>query len=453
MTGGWRLAARNLRRNMRRNVATGVAIALGFAGLSILGGYITRVELFLRTNAVYLQHGGHVAIFRTGGLERAAARPARYALDAGLQHRIAEALDTDPRVAFAARYLRGMGLAGNGCRTVPFVALGIEPGTAERVVAHPDVGYISADFVRPLRGRPLHEVHGVPGAVGLSAGLSRLLGKTRTHDEFGPDLPAVVVPDCAAPDLAAQVAADANVQLAALTFDGALSAIDGEVVNVFHTPSADTEDQTVHTDLETLQRLYATDAVTYVAAFLHEARDAGPLARDLRARFAAAGLPLDVFTYDDERLNPYYVGSMGFLVSMVIFILLLVASVVALGVMNTSTLTVLERGREIGTFRALGYTRRHVTGLLVREMTLLAALGAGLGLAIATAVSAAVALADIRVTPPGVPGSLRLLLTPGPRVYAAVASLILPLAIAVTWAVARRSARRGTADLLTATRG
>jgi lipopolysaccharide biosynthesis regulator YciM len=38
-------------------------------------------------------------------------------------------------------------------------------------------------------------------------------------------------------------------------------------------------------------------------------------------------------------------------------------------------------------------------------------------------------------------------------VYAAVASLILPLAIAVTWAVARRSARRGTADLLTATRG
>jgi len=453
MTGAWRLAARNLRRNRRRNLATGLAIALGFAGLSILGGYLTRVELFLRTNAVYLQHGGHIAVYRTGGLERASARPARHALDVDLQARIRDSIAADARVAFSARYLRGMGLAGNGCRTVPFVALGIEPGAAERIVVHPDVGYISADFVRPVRGRPLHEARDVPGAVGLAAGLARLLGKSRVHDDFGPAAPAIVVPDCTAPDASAQMAGDANVQLAALSFDGALSAIDGEVVSVFHTPSAETEDQTVHTALGTLQDLYGTDAVTYVAVFLNQARDAGPLARDLRRRFAAAGLPLEVFTYEDERLNPYYAGSMAFLASMVIFILILVSAVVALGVMNTSTLTVLERSLEIGTLRAIGYTRRQVTRLFVREMALLAALGLALGLLLATTVSVAVAIANIRVTPPGVPGSLRLLLTPGPVVYAAVGGLLLPLALLVTWGVARRSVRRGTADLLTATRG
>jgi putative ABC transport system permease protein len=121
--------------------------------------------------------------------------------------------------------------------------------------------------------------------------------------------------------------------------------------------------------------------------------------------------------------------------------------------MNTSTLTVLERSLEIGTLRAIGYTRRQVTRLFVREMALLAALGLALGLLLATTVSVAVAIANIRVTPPGVPGSLRLLLTPGPVVYAAVGGLLLPLALLVTWGVARRSVRRGTADLLTATRG
>jgi len=49
MTSGWRLALRNLARNKRRNFATGMAIALGFAALLALGGYVNRVEKYLRT--------------------------------------------------------------------------------------------------------------------------------------------------------------------------------------------------------------------------------------------------------------------------------------------------------------------------------------------------------------------------------------------------------------------
>ena len=60
----WSLALRNLRRNRRRNVATAVAVALGYAGLVLFGGYISRIETFIRTTTVYLDHGGHVAIYR-----------------------------------------------------------------------------------------------------------------------------------------------------------------------------------------------------------------------------------------------------------------------------------------------------------------------------------------------------------------------------------------------------
>ena len=452
MSGAWRLAVRNLRRNRRRNVATGLAVALGFAGLSILGGYISQVERFLRTNAVYVQHGGHIAIYRAGGLEQATAKPARFSLTADDQRRVAEALASDRRVAFTASYLKGMGLAGNGCRTVPFVALGIPPGVIERVQQHPDVRAMSADFVQPLRGRPLFEYASVPDAVGLAAGLARLLGKTKVHDDFGDQPPDIVVPDCSVPDVAArQIAGDANIQLAGLSFDGALAAVDGEVVNVFHTPSDETEDQTLHAPLAMLQQLYATDAVTYVAVFLDDAGTSDAVASDLVARFAATGLPADVYTYRDARVNPYYVGSMGFLTSMEFFIVILVAAVVALGIMNTCTLNVFERSREIGTFRALGYTRRRVVGIFLREAVLLALAGLLGGLLLAQAAAWLVVALDVRVTPPGVPGSLRLVITPGPAVYVTIAALMLPLIVLVTWAVVRRRVRERTGDLLTAT--
>ena len=46
-----------------------------------------------------------------------------------------------------------------------------------------------------------------------------------------------------------------------------------------------------------------------------------------------------------------------------------------LGVMNTMLMAVLERTREIGVLRALGWRRRSVLGLIVRESVLVGILG------------------------------------------------------------------------------
>lgn len=450
MTGAWRIAARNLRRNRRRNLATGLAVALGFAGLALLGGYVTRVEAFLRTNAVYLQHGGHVTVYHAGALDRVVARPARYSLDEREQALILEAAAGDGRVSFTAPYVKAMGLAGNGCRSVPFLALGIDPAAAQRILAHPDVTTYSADLARPLRGRHPHE--GAQGAdhVGLAVGLARLLGKTRVLDEFGGGPPSVRMPDCSAPGWAETVAADANLQLAGLTHDGALGALDVEVVGLFHTPSLDTEDQVLHAPLPTLRRLYASDAASYVALFLYDWRDAAPAAEALRVRLASAGLDVEVFTFDDERVNPYYVGTMAFLRTMAGFILLIVVAVVVLGVANAATLTVFERSRELGTLRALGYTRRQAAGLLVREVALVAIVGIVTGAVLALAVAGAVRAADLRISPPGVPGTMQVVVTPGPVVVASIAAVLLAFTTLVAWSVARRRLAERPSDLLTA---
>jgi putative ABC transport system permease protein len=446
----WALALRNLRRNRRRNAATITAVALGYAGLVLFGGYISRIEAFIRTTTVYLQHTGHVSVYREGGLEKSLARPRQHSLTAGQQARILQLARADARVAFAARYLRGMGLAGNGCRTVPFQATGVEPAVFARILSHPDVLWVSPDFARPLTGRPLPEAVDVEGAIGLSAGLARLLGKPRVHDEVR-GAPVTLVPECGTPRAAAQIAADANVQLAGMTFDGSLSAIDGEIVNTFHTPTAETEDQTVLATLETLQRLYATDAATYVGLFLHDHREAAAVARALHERLQADGLAVEVYAFTDSRVNPYYVGSMAFLQSLLMFIGTLVTSVVVLGILNSVTLTVYERTREIGTFRALGWRRRQVAALFLREGLLIAAVGLGAGGVLSLLVASAVNAANIRFSPPGIPGEVQLVLWPGPRVYATVGLVLMPLLGLVTWLVARRRARERTVELLTAT--
>jgi putative ABC transport system permease protein len=450
VTGGWRVAGRSLRRNRRRNLATGLAIMLGYAGLVLIGGYVVRIENFLRTNAVYLGPSGHLVVYRQGGHARAASRPSRYNLTPDHQQAIADRLGRDPRVEFFGRYLRGQGLAGNGCRTVPFVATGVEPAVEARVLAHPAVQRDAAEFARPLHGRLVSAATDVEGAVGLSAGLARLLEKPRVHDEID-EAGTVIVPDCGSAEAKAQIASDANVQLAALDFDGALSAVDGEVVNVFHTPSVDTEDQTVIASLQLMQRLYTTESITFVAVFLHDASDAEGVAADLRRELAARQVPADVHTFKEYDVNPYYVGTMQFLNSLVAIIGVLVIAVVVLGIVNAATLTVYERTRELGTFRALGYTRRQVARLYLREVLLLSAVAMAAGLVLAFGAALAINAANIRFSPPGVPGQIQLTVTPNLAVAAAVALAMLPLSLVATWVVVRRRVKERVADLLVAT--
>ena len=450
MNRGWRFAWRSLRRNRRRNLATALVIALGYAGLVLLGGYAVRIERFLRTSAVYLQHHGHVTVYRDQGLERVWVRPSHYSLGPDAQSAVVSALAADPRVEFTGRYLRGQGLAGNGCRTSPFMATGVDVATEARILAHREVRQHVAAFAQPTRGRTLADARDVEGAIGVSMGLARLLQKTKVHDDLPPAV-TFVVPACGTPAADAQIAADANIQLAGLAYDGGLSAVDGEIVSMFHTASADADDQTIVAPLETLQRLYATDAVTYVAGWLHDAADAAAVAADLRARLVVRGIAASVYTYEDYDVNPYYVGSMQFIASLVTFIGVLVVAVVVLGVFNATTLTVFERTREIGTFRALGYRRRQVAGLFVREVLLLSVTSMAAGAALAYTIAFLVNAADIRFTPPGVPGSIQLLITPNATVCLVVALAMLPLSLLATWLVIRRRVRVGTADLLTAT--
>jgi putative ABC transport system permease protein len=445
VTGGWRIAVRNLARNRRRNLATGLAIALGYAALVVLGGYTHYGFEGLGTLTIYLQHLGHLSIHRPGGLERGTAKPADYSFSAEEQRAIAALLAADPRVEFSGKYLRAGGLVGNGCKSLPFIATGVELETERRLLDHPQVRRWIPDRALPVDGVALPEATGAGEKVALPVGLANLLKKRASAGRAAPAAPGPL--DCGS---AAALRADPFVQLAAIDFEGGFNALDARVSTVYRPVLYDDDVRALTTDLETLQRLLVTDRVTSFSVYLRDAKDAGAVERDLAARLSAAGIAAELHRFDDPDANPYYVGTMQMTVAMMGFIGILVVAVAALSVLNAMTLTIMERTRELATFRSLGFTRGQVTALFLREAAALTALGILAGLLLGFAAAGAVNAANIRVEPSGMAGTVRLLIIPSLSVCLGAAAAYFPLSLAATWIAVRRSVARPVATLLTA---
>jgi putative ABC transport system permease protein len=444
MTGGWRIAVRNLGRNRRRNLATGLAIALGYAALVVLGGYSNLSRDGLGTLTVYLQHVGHVSIFKPGGLERSAAKPAEYAFSTDEQRAIAGLLSADPRIELAGRYLRAGGLVGNGCQSLPFVGTGVERTVERRLLEHPQVERWVAQRTVPVEGMRLIDAPDDEPAVALTLGLAK---KLRKHAAVGATASAVAGPlDCA------RKGADGDpfVQLAAIDFDGSFNALDARVTTLYRAVLYDEDKIALQTELPTLQRLLATDRVTSFSVYLRDAGDAPAVERDLAARLAAAGIAAELHRFDQPDVNPFYVGTLQMTGAIIGFAGLLVVAVAALSMLNAMTLTVLERTRELATFRSLGFTRGQVTALFLREATALTASGVAVGLLLGLAVTGALGAADVQVFGVGMAGTFRLLLIPSPSTCLVAAAAYFPLSLAATWLAVRRSVAQPVAQLLTA---
>jgi putative ABC transport system permease protein len=116
--------------------------------------------------------------------------------------------------------------------------------------------------------------------------------------------------------------------------------------------------------------------------------------------------------------------------------------------LNSTTLNVVERTRELGTLRALGYRRRDLRRQFLRETAILGLLALGVGVLVALGVIALFNSAHLMVEPPGIPGKLWIFLIPTAAVIVGLASVFFTALLAATFVAVRRSSRRGVAELL-----
>ncbi len=426
-----KIAFRSLFRNKRRNVATALAIAFGYAGLLLLGGYILRVERYLKVNAIYLNRSGHISIYKQSGdydgLDRFLTKPKHYLFTAEEQKRIEERLSflTD-EVEFTAKYLNGIGLASNGNKTAPFFALGVEPKIENRLRNHPLVKKWTPELVRPENGKDLGQsLAQAPDAVALTPGLAALIGKT--SESLG----------------------SLDLQLIARSFSGDFAAVDAQVVSQFTTGLALSEDSGLIAPLGLLQNLYDTDGITYFAIFLKPGVSIEKFRLKLAHLLAKDDLHAALYPFDYDKISLFYVGTMSFLYVMMGFFVFLVFGVVALSIINSMTMGILERTREIGALRALGFSPSYITSLFAAEGTLLAIGGLAVGALLAQVVAKLVNSENIRFNPPGIAGDMQFVLTPDLELCLALFVPIFLVSGVAAYLTASKKSKSNIATLMT----
>ncbi|MGZ3768616.1 MAG: ABC transporter permease [Bdellovibrio sp.] len=429
MTIFWKMAWKNLWRNKRRTLATASAIITGFVGLNLLGGYILRVERYLRVNSIYVNHAGHLSIYKSGGLEGFYNNSKKYQINGQEIKDLQTQLQSYGEVEFSAPFLAGMGLIGNGEKSVPFIAVGVDPALEKKIQEHPLVHRWTDELVAQ-KNEPSFKDYSlkIPDAISVTKNLGLLIDRTGPFQNLS--------------------MSKREVQLAGTDYHGSFNAVNGTLSYQHTTGFALSEDTGLVAPLDLLRRLYDTDGATYLAVFLKENISISDFKTKLENDFKNKNLAFDIHPFDDDRISLFYVGTMGFLYIMAGFFVFLIFMVVALSIINTTAIGIIERKKEIGTLRALGFNEKQISWMFTQESILLTFVSLGIGGILTQIFAHAVNLLNIRFYPPGIAGDMQFVLTPDLWLCLDIALPLMIIAIAACYWVSNKQIKQPLAELL-----
>lgn len=426
----WILAFRNMGRNLRRTLSTAVAIAAGFIGLVLLSAYIYRTKMGLTTSTVYINHKGHLALFKKDGLEKFAAKPSKYLISREDQEKLQVILDRHPdEIEFTGKYLSGTGLISNSKKSIPFIGLGIEPVTYAKIMHHPDLMRWTPDWIFPETIATSNDLALNPNLISITAMMGELLGKNLPFSQYQGE--------------------QKSLQLAAKSYFNDLNANNVELGLRHTTGIALAEDTSLIGSLATFQDLYATDGIQYWALFLKPAASVAGFRQVLAREVKQAGLDLDIESYNGEIWGAYYNGSMSFLYVMGSFFIFLICGAVLLSIVNSTTLGIIERMKEIGTLRAIGFRPKHIQSLFWRENFILSLIAVFSGQVISEIIALIVNFAHFQFEPPGTQGKIQFMLATNWKICLVMALFLLLLNVATTLVVVKKITRPQVIKLLT----
>lgn len=413
----FKIAFRNILRNGRRSAMTASAIAVGAIAMILFGEYNDFAFLGLETQAVTAS--GHLSVFKKGYFEFGSGNPSGYSI-AGYKSVIAK-IENDPELKPMLNVVTPtvslFGIAGNFSidASKTFFGSGFVPSDRDKLRRWDEYRLRPADYVFPPLGMSDGDVN--KGVVG--AGLARVLGlceALKIADCPPPPKPkADAVPDAPAlsVDLAeltardrtpaqTQTAAEPRLDLLGATANGSPNVVSFYVTEAQNQGIKELDDVFVGMHLKLAQELLygrGEHKAVSIQIQLHRSEDLPRAKARLNALFAAEKLPLEV--RDFTELSSSYTQIKGFLSVMFGFLAVIMLMIVVFTVVNTMSMSVMERVNEIGTVRAMGVRRSGIRRQFVVEGLLLGILGASAGVVLATAVSFWFNHAGIMYTPPG----------------------------------------------------
>lgn len=408
------LAIRNLLKNRRRSFFTIVAIMLGYAAVVLFDGFINYMFVSLKESVIFARGSGHMTVFKQGFLENGKIHPERYLISKEEFNQLRNILEFYDQVEMIAPELHINGLISNGQVSSIFMASGRVPSIVERMKS-----YASSDMVkaRYYTGEALtdEDVY----SIGIGKSLSRLMGMP-----IGTKDAVIVAP----------------------TIDGGMNALDARIIQTVNAGNEVLEDKLLIVSLGFSQTLYDTDAVDRVRILLNDESELTATIQKLQSEFETKGWDLEVKQWTE--LSPFYVKVRKMFELIFLFVFLIVITVVVMSIINTISMAIMERTREIGTMRAIGLKRFGVIRLFAIESSFLVLIGSVLGLMVTLIIYALVRALEVKWTPPTVAVEVPLELHLSYPHMLLVFVILLFLSIIATVLPARRAAYSNIVDAL-----
>lgn len=399
-------AARNLKRNARRSVVTLMSIAFGFTALALFAGYMMDVYMGLRNQAVYGELLGHLTISRSDMAQDGYLQPEKSLLDADNTRKIEEVIrQISPEAKFAPR-LAVSGMISNGKISTIFLAEGVAPTD-----------------MRALRGRFANASGTLdpdkPTGITVSRGLASLLGLKEGD----------------------------NVSLLGSTVRGQVNAIDEEIVGIFDTGNAATNDKMIFMPLTQARALYdAEGRADRLTVMLPDVAQTDVITIRIVTAFNAQGLKMDVKPWYELSVFYRQVKGMLNMIFAFLFAIVLVTSTMALT--NVISMNVVERTREIGTLRALGMQRGSIIRLFLTEVVIMVASGCFIGLLLTLLLGWGINATNISYVPPNSTAAVPLTIGFDPSLMIVISLVLSIFGALAAWLPTYRAMRQPIIDAL-----
>jgi putative ABC transport system permease protein len=464
----FKIAFRNILRNARRSAMTMGAVAVGAIALILFGEFMADLTTAFETSLVQT---GHFSVFRTGYFDFGAGNPGAYGIRdyTGLIRLIKQDPVLAPLLRVVTPAVRLYGIAGNFDidASTTFLGSGLVPSDRERMRGWDEYGVMRSWQQQPRRDNGLRDEDETRAVVGT--GLARILGLCRQLDIAGcpaPPVPAASTtvtgppPDVNLTELAqrdreptqpAQAGAGPRIDLLAATAGGAPNVLSVAVTGAERQGIRELDDAFIALHFTLAQRLLYGRGERKATAIVIQLKRTEDMPR-VRARLVTLFREhrLDLEVRDFAELQPQFDQVIAMFGAIFFFIATVMGVIVLFTIVNTMSMSVMERTNEIGTARAMGVRRSGIRRQFVIEGWLLGLFGATAGIVLAALLAVLINHLGLTWIPPGRAGPIPLrVLTSGVGLLTAAVWLgLLLMATLAALVPANRAARLPVVDAL-----
>lgn len=311
-----KLGFRNLFRQKRRTAITLMVIMFGIGCLLLARSHSIYINWGLRESTIHSETG-HLQIFNQDYFTKEEETALQYGLaDYG---RLRDDLMQLPEVKLTLARIDIMGLISNGDKSVACIGQAVEPEPEKQLR---QMFRISTTVYDSLIARE-NEVAIIALGNGLAKSLNARIGDYLT--------------------------------LMATTTDGALNALDLQVVATFTGFSPEYDERAVMIPLEAAQILLNTDKVNRLLVTLDQTEKTDDYYGKITRMAEQNGYPIAIKKWHEQaqyykRVKMFYNQMIGFL-SLVLFIIVFFSTA------NTIVMSIVERTTEIGTLLSFGTSK------------------------------------------------------------------------------------------------